>query len=245
MSLVDDSGPEPSGDDILAGEYVLGVLPAAERVAITQRIDAEPAFARLVDQWETWFAPIAASAYPPVEAPATVKPAIDRRLFAGGAAAHREPSAAAPSGFWSSLAFWRTLAVAALAVLAAYIALPYLSPPAVAPPQLIASLSAEGSDVRYLAVYDASRNEVALSHLSGERGDGRDFELWMIEAQNAPLSMGVIPGGKAVHLAVTPATKAKLASGAILAVSSEPLGGSPTGQPTGPVIAAGDLRSIF
>lgn len=246
MSLVDDNGPEPSGDDILAGEYVLGTLPADERAVVTRRIDVEPAFARLVDQWETWFAPIAASAYAPVEAPATVKAAIDRRLFSDGAAAaaaRTQPQAVAP-GFWSSLAFWRTLAVAALAVLAAYIALPYLSPP-VASPQLVASLAAEGSDVRYLAVYDASRNEVALSHVSGARGDGRDFELWMIEGQNAPVSMGVIPGGEAVQIPVTPATKAKLASGAILAVSSEPLGGSPTGQPTGPVVAAGDLRAIF
>ncbi|TIM97823.1 MAG: anti-sigma factor, partial [Mesorhizobium sp.] len=28
------------------------------------------------------------------------------------------------------------------------------------------------------------------------------------------------------------------------AVSLEPSGGSPTGQPTGPVVAAGDLKSI-
>lgn len=243
MSLVDDNGPEPGGEDILAGEYVLGTLPADERAAASRRIDAEPAFARLVDQWEVWFAPVAATAYAPVEVPAAVKTAIDRRLFANGPA-NQSAQAPAAAGFWSSLALWRTLAVAALAVLAAYIALPYLSPPAQAP-QLIASLSADGSDVRYLAVYDASRNEVALSHVSGERGDGRDFELWMIEGQNAPVSMGVIPSGETVQLAVAPATRAKLASGAILAVSSEPAGGSPTGQPTGPVVAAGDLRAIF
>lgn len=243
MSLVDDNGPEPGGDDIVAGEYVLGVLPLDERAVAARRIDAEPAFALLVDRWESWFAPVAASAYPPVEAPATVKTAIDRRLFAHGNAIRSERAPAA-AGFWSSLALWRALAVASLAVLAAYIALPYLTPPAQAP-QLVASLSADGSDVRYLAVYDTSRNEVALSHVSGERGDGRDFELWMIEGQNAPVSMGVIPSGETVQLAVAPATRGKLASGAILAVSSEPAGGSPTGQPTGPVVAAGDLRAIF
>jgi anti-sigma-K factor RskA len=35
-----------------------------------------------------------------------------------------------------------------------------------------------------------------------------------------------------------------IASGALFAISLEPEGGSPTGQPTGPVVAAGDLRSI-
>ena len=66
----------------------------------------------------------------------------------------------------------------------------------------------------------------------------------MIEGQNAPVSMGVIPVGATAHLAVSPGNKAKLDAGAVLAVSLEPTGGSPTGQPTGPVVAAGDLKSI-
>jgi anti-sigma-K factor RskA len=56
--------------------------------------------------------------------------------------------------------------------------------------------------------------------------------------------MGVIPSGTAVRLPVAPAAKAKLDSGDVLAVSVEPAGGSPSGQPTGPVVAAGDLQGI-
>jgi anti-sigma-K factor RskA len=243
MSSVEDSGPEGGGDDIVAAEYVLGVLSAEERAAAARRIDSDAAFARLVDQWEVWFAPLGLT-YQPVEAPASVKAAVDRRLFGAGTAPQGASTQGAPAArLWSSLAFWRTLAAAALALLAIYIAVPYISPPAEAP-RLVASLSAEGSDVRYLAVYDAALSEVALSHVSGERGAGRDFELWMIEGANAPVSMGVIPAGESVHLPVAPATKAKLEQGAVLAVSLEPAGGSPTGQPTGPVVAAGDLRSI-
>ena len=104
------------------------------------------------------------------------------------------------------------------------------------------TLAAEGSDVRYLAVYDAERGEVALRHLSGDRASGRDFELWLIEGSAAPVSIGLIPAGSTVRLPVTP--KAKLGSGDVLAVSVEPAGGSPTGQPTGPVVALGDLTSI-
>ena len=154
MSAVDENGPERGGDDIVAAEYVLGVLPADERQDAARRIDAEPAFARLVDRWEVDFAPLAA-AYPEVEAPASVKAAIDRRLFSGGSHPRRSPPAAS-AGCWSSLAFWRGLAAAALAALALYVALPFINPPAEAPqPRLVASLAAEGSDVRYLAVYDA------------------------------------------------------------------------------------------
>ena len=47
MSAVDDIGPERGGDDdIVAAEYVLGVLPADERRQAALRIDAEQAFAR-------------------------------------------------------------------------------------------------------------------------------------------------------------------------------------------------------
>jgi anti-sigma-K factor RskA len=109
---------------------------------------------------------------------------------------------------------------------------------------LIASLAADGSDVKYLAVYDATRHSVGLSHISGTRAPGKDFELWMIEGKNRPGSMGVIPSGVIAHIAVSPDARKKLAQGAVLAVSVEPPGGSPTGQPTGPVVATGDLKSI-
>ncbi|MBN9218028.1 MAG: anti-sigma factor [Mesorhizobium sp.] len=240
MTLAEDTGPERGGDDLLAAEYVLGVLPTEERQIASRRIDTETGFARIVDGWEVHLSPLAAG-YPEVEPPASVKPAIDRRLFSSAAAAPTEQRA----GLWSSLAFWRGLAAAAVAALAIYIAVPYLNPPAVQPQtRLVASLAADGSDVKYLAVYDAAHHEVGLSHVSGERAAGKDFELWMIEGKNAPVSMGVIPVGSTAHVVVTPAVQQKLALGAVLAVSLEPAGGSPTGQPTGPVVAAGDLKGI-
>lgn len=240
MTLADNNEPERGGDAMIAAEYVLGVLPNDERQGAARRIDGEPEFARLVDRWEVHLSPLA-EAYPEIEAPTSVKPAVDRRLFSGAA----QSQAARQAGMWSSLAFWRGLAAAAIAALAIYIAVPYINPPAPVPERrLVASLAADGSDVRYLAVYDAAQGDVGLSHVSGERAAGRDFELWMIEGTNAPVSMGVIPVGSTIHLKISPELQKKLATGAVLAVSLEPSGGSPTGQPTGPVVAAGDLKNI-
>lgn len=241
MTLAEDTGPERGGDDLLAAEYVLGVLAADERQIASRRIEAEADFARLVDGWEVNFSPLAA-AYQDIDPPASVKPAIDRRLFASAGAV---TVPAQPRGLWSSLAFWRGLAAAAVAALVIYIAVPILNPPVEQPQaRLVASLAAEGSDVKYLAVYDAAHHQVGLSHVSGERAAGKDFELWMIEGKNPPVSMGVIPAGATARIIVSPAARQKLAQGAVLAVSLEPSGGSPTGQPTGPVVAAGDLKSI-
>lgn len=241
MSLTDAISDDFGGDDLLAAEYVVGTLPAAERADVSARIDRDQGFARLVNDWVRRLSPLDA-AYPEIAAPASVKAAIDRRLFASTAQA-QTPST---GGLWSSLAFWRGLAAASLAALVITVGANILRQP-VAPtpqPQLVASLAADGSAVHFLAVYNPATGTVGLSHVAGDRGADRDFELWMIEGQNAPVSMGVIPVGTTAHLTVSEASKAKLAAGAVLAISLEPTGGSPTGQPTGPVVAAGPLASI-
>src|SRR5690606_5933373 len=115
--------------------------------------------------WEAHLSPLAAG-YGEAEPPVAAKAAIDRRLFS----AIEEPAGSPDSsgqqgGLWASLGFWRGLAVAAVAAFAIYVALPYLNPPIQTPQvRLVASLSADGTDVRYLAVYDAGSGDVALSH---------------------------------------------------------------------------------
>ncbi|HEV2504886.1 MAG TPA: anti-sigma factor [Mesorhizobium sp.] len=237
MTESDHTGPERD-DDALAAEYVLGVLSADERQTAAQRVEHDPAFARLVYAWEGRLSPLAAG-YAEVAAPASVKAAIDRRLFSNSVEQQDRDS------LWSSLAFWRGLAAAAIAALVLAISVPYLGAPS-APPQaeLVASLAGEGSDVRYVAVYDGVRNEVRLSRLSGQLAADKDFELWLIEGTNAPVSVGVVPTGATAQLSPSAEVREKLGQGAVLAISLEPKGGSPTGQPTGPVVAAGDLKDI-
>lgn len=241
MTLTDDHGSELNGDDLLAAEYVLGVLAADQRQKASYRIDTDQAFARRVDGWEGRLAPMAA-AYPEIAAPSWIKTAIDRQIFT-----QADKKSAKTSWFdkWAPLAFWRGLATGAVIAALFAIAVPFFNiPDQKAPAMLVASLAADNSDVKYLVVHDAASPNIALSHVSGERALGRDFELWMIEGDNAPVSMGIIPVGAAVQVAVSAQAQQKLAQGAVLAVSVEPAGGSPTGQPTGPVVAAGDLRSI-
>lgn len=239
MTAGDDHERELGGDEALAAEYVLGVLPAEERRIAGTRIDRDAGFARLVEQWEARLAPMAAG-YSEVAPPASVRTALERRLFG-------QAPQAATTGFWGSLALWRGLAAAALAALALVIAVPMMRDVAPTPTtseRLVASLAGDGSDVRYLALFDPSIGRVGLSHVSGARAQGRDFELWVIEGENPPRSLGVIPEGATVSLDLDSEARAGIDSGAVFAISLEPAGGSPTGAPTGPVVAAGDLRGI-
>ena len=120
MNTADNNEREFGGDDAVAAEYVLGVLAADERQAIARRIDTDAAFAQLVDHWEVTLAPMA-QGYAPVEPPASVKPALDRKLFSTAAS-----PATGGASIWQSLAFWRGLTVAAFAALALYVAVPFL-----------------------------------------------------------------------------------------------------------------------
>jgi anti-sigma-K factor RskA len=62
--------------------------------------------------------------------------------------------------------------------------------------------------------------------------------LWLIAEGGAPVSLGLLEPQGPSRITVPDDLRPVLA-GATLAVSDEPPGGSPTGQPTGAVLAAG------
>jgi len=74
--------------------------------------------------------------------------------------------------------------------------------------------------------------------------DPRAMELWLIPAGDKPHSLGLISPARPVRIDVPRELAARMTPDTALAVSMEPPGGSPTGQPTGPVIASGKLASL-
>lgn len=239
MTFGDENDLMDGGDDILAAEYVVGVLSMADRGNVAARIGCDEVFARRVEAWETRLSPLADS-YLEATPPPTVKGAIDRILFN-----QNRGATTVSNRLWQNLTFWRSLTAVAFAMLIVAIAVPLTTQrPSVISAQFMASIAPKGSDVSYLAYYDSHTRQLSLSHLSGERGAGRDFELWAIEGQAKPVSLGVVPVGNIVRMRIEPEIGRRLANGGILAISTEPPGGSPTGQATGPVVAAGDLHQI-
>ena len=72
----------------------------------------------------------------------------------------------------------------------------------------------------------------------------RSLELWAVPADGKPISLGVIPAGGKGKVELSAAQKALIGQPIALAVSLEPKGGSPTGQPTGPVLYQGALALL-
>ena len=74
---------------------------------------------------------------------------------------------------------------------------------------------------------------------------GQVFELWALPQATPPKSLGVIPAGRVVRVPLAAPADESLTNIPALAVSLEPPGGSPTGQPTGPVLYSGTIERMF
>jgi len=226
-----DNHEELSPNELLAAEYALGVLAGTERTAAAQRVARDSAFAALVAAWEERLAPWTAE-LPEVAPP----PQVWERIAARLSGARQRPR------FWQSLGFWRgfgivsTLAAACLAVLL------YLS---MASQQAALVVSIEGDGQRiFVAVIDVKRAAITVVPAAYRPDPTRVPELWLVPPGGKPLPLGVLPSDRPTHIAL-PATFADQARrDAGLAVSLEPPGGSPTGQPTGPVIGSGKLTNM-
>lgn len=80
---------------------------------------------------------------------------------------------------------------------------------------------------------------------AGTAGPDKDYELWILPSSGAPLSLGVLPAdGSRVVIELSQTQRKALLGSKKLAISLEPRGGSPTGQPTGPVLYTTELLSL-
>jgi anti-sigma-K factor RskA len=220
-----------------AAEYVLGVLSAQERRDFALRMTREPELAAEVEFWERRLG-VLASEVTPVAPPAQVWTGIETALTNG--------AAARSGGIWQSLRFWRFAAMGSAAVAVASIAALIVIGGIPAPnAPLVAKLDlTSGGQAGFVAAIDPGRTGLTVVPASVSNVNQRVMELWLIAPGDKPRSLGLIQPGRAVHINLPADLVQRIAADATLAVSLEPPGGSPTGQPTGPVIAGGKLTKL-
>ena len=211
----------------LAAEYALGTLRgrARERLKRWLRDDAE--LAREVAQWEARLAPMA-GVVAPVTPPARLWHAVDRRTAS---------PAKKPLSIWKALGLVASGAAAALLVVALF----FRPQPAGVPASYIAVLS-DPKTSQPVLVATAERGETVLRLNTLDPAIhvvGRSLELWALPRDGAPRSLGVVANEERFRVQLAAAADQALGDVPALALSLEPPGGSPTGQPTGPVLYTG------
>lgn len=230
-------------DRLTAAELAIGLLAGEEQARARNRAASEPAFAREVEWWQESLAPLLAQTRD-VPPPSYLRERIIARLDVPMV----EPRRSSYRWRWAGLG-------GAIGALAASIATFLLTPDVRTPGSeqpvsvtrptkvLIASLTwSEGAARKNpIALLDPVDGTLRLSS-AVDVAKGRVGQLWRIPASGKPMSLGLVPTVVGRRLLLTPAVTP--VQGETLAVSVEPIGGSPTGQPTGPVILTGTLTTV-
>ena len=221
-----------------AAEHALGVTSAEMRALAEVRRGREPGFDRAVSAWEERLAPLA-NEIAPMTPRHRVWPRVARQIGLRGGV--------------HSVGFWRGATAASLALAAASLLLvvipapPQPTEPASAPapaPVLTGLIApAPGADgPTVVATVDEARNELIFTAASMNLPPNKSAELWVIPEGQKAQSLGVIAAGESRRMPLPAALTGAGQATALLAITIEQPGGSPTGQAQGPVVATGGLK---
>ncbi|WP_338241180.1 anti-sigma factor [Aurantiacibacter hainanensis] len=244
--------PALAEDQVLAGEFVLGLLEGERLLLARGKLAREPAFADEVARWEDRFAPLL-DAWDEVTPPQGAWDRIEQTV--SGAGPH-VPGA----GVVELLALrrsrdrWRWMGGASLAgavALALTFVLtsgPEIPEPDLSPgdeaPLLAASIPIADTPLRLALTWVPEREQLSVSS-TGLAADGvHDHELWLVDGQGDLHSLGVIVPGEEARFAVDASLADHFHDGTQLLLTREPLGGKPADAEAGPVVAEGQFTAI-
>jgi anti-sigma-K factor RskA len=232
--------------DALAAEYVLGTLDAAERATVAARLQREPALVAAILAWERRLAPLG-ELVPPAEPPASVWAGIEARLNQGaGKAAPLLADGSNVVALQRRLTAWKRAAVAASALAASLLVTIGVreTTRTNTPRSFVAVFQKDDALPSFLLSIDLETRQLTIKPVSADTPVGKSYQLWIAAAPMGepaspkPRSLGVLETRGLTTKAALSAYDKAVVENATFGVSLEPTGGSPTGQPTGPVFHA-------
>ncbi|MBU2277756.1 MAG: anti-sigma factor [Gammaproteobacteria bacterium] len=222
---------EQERQDALAVSYVLGSMRGKARLRFQGLLMQHLSLRQAVWRWERHLNPVVEQ-LKPVMPDANLWQRITVRL--GWSAFEPAP---APRSYWKE-----TFALALAACLALVLLLPRLEPVGPQVPAQLAIVQNSQAQALWVVKWEQQQLKVQATAAVQPLTDA-DYELWMLpENGQPPISLGLLPQQANTERALPPSVNGlKVAA---LAVSLEPRGGSPTGQPTGPVLHTAQLIQL-
>ncbi len=225
--------------DALAAEYALGTLQGRARRRFERSLKDDPRLRELVAQWQGRLAPL----------DALVEPVQPRARVWRGIRDRVEPGARR-RGFWANSGFWRAAAMASAAAAVTLAVLLAVLTPArrTSETMVVVMAGADANPAMTVSWPTQQKGEPKLRiRVLGhpEMAPGTTWELWMLPGgEQKPVSLGLIGTDPTQELALPQTLAPKIDRAWGLAMSVEPSGGSPTGQPTGPVLYKGQCTKL-
>ena len=214
---------------LTAAEYVIGTLDADERRAFDAVLRDSPDAVAAVLSWQQRLAVLDAAT-----PDAMPSPALWHRIDA----ATRPPAANdnRVARGWRSMA----MAAAVVALVSSGLAVTGWQRPGAAPMDAVAALTPDGTTPALLVGWHRDSRRYEVRPLALPVDAGHAHQLWLIVDGAGPRSMGlVVNGARWID-----GSALRPGQAATIAVSLEPVGGSPTGAPTGPVVYSGKLMAM-
>ena len=236
MVMID---PDKSERAHLAAEYALGTLDDHERAVAETLVITDAAFALEVENWRKRFDAlwdVVPSFEPPSYVLGRILDIINREDF------DAEESENIVK-LRRTVRIWKAATAGAMALAASlllFIGIRGQEPPAQT--QFVAILESTDRTPAFVAAIDVKKSSIAIRRLATEPSPGHSYELWAISGQAKPQSLGLVDNSTGFAAdRLRKASSNEQLSGVILAVTLEPKGGSPTGQPTTTPIFTGKL----
>jgi len=114
--------------------------------------------------------------------------------------------------------------------------------PSSLPAQYVALLQGQSGGPAFILTIDGATKNFTVRKVGATPEPGKSFELWLISDKlPRPRSLGVIGSGDFTARPVLAGYDADLVNGATYAITVEPSGGSPSGQPTSAPVFSGKL----
>jgi anti-sigma-K factor RskA len=246
MSTVDWTNLTAPERDAMAGEYVFGLLDEAQTEQVEQRMTGDAKLAEAVESWRRHMAEIDWQARPLPPDPALwsrIMGDLGAQATPVQASAMRRPVAQPSLGarfseWWSSLFVWRGMAFAgALASLALAFGLNGAVQQARRQPVMVAVLMTDGNVAAAVVNTFADGRTELLPLQNFTVPEGKALEIWTLWDRGVgPRSVGLIDRARSTKLRLD---QLPLGQGQLFEITLEPSTGSPTGRPTGPILAKG------
>ena len=234
--------------DLLAAEYALRLLDGRDFDEARALSERDAGFAAAVAAWDERFAPMF-DAIEPVDVDASVWTRIAAAIGRGGGDGAEIIALRRRATRWRNVAGLVTAMAAALALIVVPNVIRPDRPAPVTPvtrgaPTMMAKMISEDRATAFVVAYQPDTRELIVTPAIASLPAGKDHELWVIGASGVPVSLGVVDDAAPTRMVVPAAKLAELQASATMALTVEPDGGSPTGQPTSAPVAAGPLVKI-
>ncbi len=236
----------------LAAEYVLGTMKGGARRRFEEYMLDNRALREEVAKWEAHMTPLTEHVTPiappdrvwkKIAARTVDKIPVAQTQASTGVFGQQPSKSSTNTGFFGSLSFWRALGLGATS-LATALLVTVFSGNMMTPPEPMMTAVLEDQGVARMIIEQPQSGMLMVKMVKPwKAAPDKSLQLWVMPENGPPRAIGIINQDGSTKIAMNE-MDSMLTDGLAFAITKEPMGGSPTGQPTGMTLCKGVIAKM-